>query len=128
MSSPIVFVSRNRIKEGMLAAFQEHYRGSLPLTEAGKPGTHVQLAYLNEETAEVNIIRVFPSAEALDLQLQGADERSRTTYQFIEPVSIEILGTPNPYALEMMKKVSGSGIAVSITPSFIGGFIRPKPG
>jgi len=35
-------------------------------------------------------------------------------------------GTPNRYALEMMKKVAGSRIVVSINPQRIGGFTRPS--
>jgi hypothetical protein len=128
MTDPIVFISRNRVKKGMLEDFRKHYHDSVPLTKANKPGTLVQLAYLNEEITEVIIVRIFPDADGMDLQLQGADERSKLTYQYIEPTSIEIYGTPNNYALEMMKKVAGSGIDVSIYPQFIGGFIRPKPG
>jgi hypothetical protein len=127
MTDPIVFISRNRVKEGMLDDFRNHYQGSIPLTEAGKPGTIAQLAYVNEDATEVDIVRIFPNAEALDLQLQGADQRSKTTYQFIEPTSIEIYGAPSNFALEMMKKVAGSGIEVSIKPQFIGGFIRSRP-
>jgi len=128
MSEPIVFISRNRVKEGMLDEFSRHYADSIPATEANKPGTLVQLAYLNEEANEVVIVRVFPNAEALDQQLQGADERSKAAYQFISPTRVEIYGTPNSYAMEMMKKVAGSGIEVSIQPQFIGGFIRSRPG
>lgn len=124
MSDPIVFVSRNRVKEGMLDDFRTHYRDSVPRTEADKPGTLLQLAYVNEDATEVTIVRVFPSAEALDLQLQGADERSKAAYKSIEPTGVEIYGTPNDYAMEMMKKVAGSGINVSVNPQFIGGFIR----
>ena len=128
MSEPIVFISRNRVKEGMLADFKKHYYDSIPLIEASKLDTLVQLAYVNEDDSEVDIVRLFPNAEGLDLQLQGADQRSKVTYQFIEPTSIEIYGTPNNFAMEMMKKVAGSGIKVSIKPQFIGGFIRPKSG
>ena len=128
MSEPIVFISRNRVKEGLLADFKKHYYDSIPLIEASKLDTLVQLAYVNEDDSEVDIVRLFPNAEGLDLQLQGADQRSKVTYQFIEPTSIEIYGTPNNYAMEMMKKVAGSGIKVSIKPQFIGGFIRPKSG
>jgi hypothetical protein len=128
MSDPIVFISRNRVKKGLLDDFRKHFRDSIPAIETGKPGTLVQLAYINEDATEVDIVRLFPSADALDLQLQGADTRSKAAYQFIEPTSIEIYGTPNPYALEMMEKVAGSGIAVSIKPGFIGGFIRPGSG
>jgi quinol monooxygenase YgiN len=124
MSDPIVFIVRNRVKPGMLDNFREHYVSSVPRTEAEKPGTLVQLAYVSEDGVEVVIVRVFPNAEALDLQLQGADQRSRAAYQYIEPTAIEIYGAPNPYALEMMNKVAGSGIPVSIEPQYLGGFIR----
>ena len=128
MTDPIVFISRNRVKAGMLDDFKKHYRDGIPSTEASKPGTLVQLAFVNEDVTEVVIVRVFPSAEAMDLQLQGADDRSKAAYRFIEPTSIEIYGTPNNYAMEMMKKVAGSGINVSVSPQYMGGFIRPKSG
>jgi hypothetical protein len=125
MTDPIVFISRNRVLEGMFDDFRKHYLDSVPAIEAGKPGTLIQLAYVNKEASEVDIVRVFPSAEAMDQQLQGADVRSKAAYQFIEPIRIEIYGTPSDFALEMMKKIAGSGIPVSIKPVFLGGFIRP---
>ena len=124
MTEPIVFISRNRIKEGKSEEFRLHYRDSIPPIMAGKPGTLAQLAYENEDATEVTVVRLFPSAEALDLQIQGADERSKKTYEFIEPISIEIFGTPNPATLEKMKKIAGSGVAVNISPHYTGGFIR----
>lgn len=124
MSDPIVFISRNRIKEGKVADFRKHYSDSVPLTEANKPGTLVQLAYESEDATQVDIIRVFPDADGMDRQLQGADERSKRTYEFIEPTSVEIYGRPSAFALEVMKRVAGSGIEVSIKPQFIGGYIR----
>ena len=128
MTDPIVFISHNRVKEGMLEDFRKHYADSIPATEANKPGTLVQLAYVNEDATEAVIVRLFPNAEAMDQQLQGADERSKAAYRFIEPTSIEIYGTPNSYAMEMLKKVAGTGIELSINPQFIGGFIRLKSG
>ena len=127
MTDPIVFISRNRVKDGLFNDFRKHYQDSIPATEARKPDTLLQLAYVDEEATEVVIIRVFPNAEALDHQLQGADQRSKAAYQFIEPTRVEIYGIPNPYAMEMINKVDGSRIEVSIKPQFIGGFIRSKP-
>jgi hypothetical protein len=124
MSEPVVFISRNKIKVGRAAEFRQHYRESIPLVVAGKPGTLAQLAYENEEATEVTIVRLFPSADALDLQIQGANERSKITYEMIEPISIEIYGRPNPATVEMMKKIAGSGIIVSISPNYLDGFIR----
>jgi hypothetical protein len=124
MSQPIVFVSRNKIKEGKADKFRNHYRDSIPPILTGKPGTLAQLAYENEEATEVTIVRLFPNADALDLQIQGADERSKKTYEFIEPICIELFGTPNPSTLEKMKKIAGSGVAVMISPNYLDGFIR----
>ncbi len=83
MSEPIVFISRNRIKQGKTDEFRKHYRDSIQPTMTGKPSTIVQLAYENEEATEVTAVRLFPSADDLDLQVQGASERSKKTYEFI---------------------------------------------
>ncbi len=124
MNAPILFISRNRIKDGKADGFREHYRESQIRTQAEKPDTLVQLAYENEAVTEVTIIRLLPDAVALDTQIHGADQRSKLTYEFIEPIAIEIFGKPNIATIERMKLVAGSGIKVSIHPNFIGGFIR----
>jgi len=124
MSEPIVFISRNKIKQGKTDEFRKHYQASIPPTFATKTGTLAQLAYEDEDTAEFTVVRLFPDAEALDLQIQGADERSKKTYELIEPTSIEIFGAPNPATLEKMRVIAGSGIAVKISPTYTGGFIR----
>ena len=124
MTEPIVFVSRNRIKEGKADEFRNHYQDSVPAILLSKTGTLAQLAYENDEATEVTIIRMFPNADALDLQIQGADERSKIAYTFIEPVSIEIFGIPNAATLGKMKMIAGSGVSVMISPNYLGGFLR----
>jgi quinol monooxygenase YgiN len=124
MTDPIVFISRNRIKEGKIDEFREHYRTSIAPIVANKPGTLVQLAYESEDLTEVTIIRLFPGADEMDSHLQGASERSKRTYEFIEPLSIEIYGTPSSDTLDILKEIAGSGISVSVNPRYIGGFIR----
>ena len=124
MSDPIVFINHNKLKEGKTDEFRKHYQDSVPPIKAGKPGTLAQVAYENTDGTEVTIVRLFPDADALDQQIQGADERSKKTYELIEPVSIEIFGIPNPDTLEKMKKIAGSGVAVKTNPNYLGGFIR----
>lgn len=124
MSEPIVFISRNKIREGKIGEFRKHYQESIAPIFAAKPGTLAQLAYEDEDNAEFTVIRLFPDAEALHHQIQGADERSKKTYEFIEPVSIETYGAPNTDTLEKMKKIAGGGIQVKISPTYSGGFIR----
>ncbi len=124
MAEPVVFISRNRIREGKAAEFRRHYADSVPSTMAAKARTLAQLMYEDEAAMEVTVVRVFPDADALDLQLQGADERSRKTYELIEPLSVEIFGTPNAATVERMQKIAGAGIRVSISPTYLGGFMR----
>jgi hypothetical protein len=121
---PVAFISRNKIKEGQADEFRKHYQGSIPPILAGKASALAQFAYENKETDEVTIIRFFADADALDRQIEGAETRSRKTYEFIEPVGIEIFGTLNPGTLEVLKKVVGPGVAVNISPHYLGGFIR----
>ena len=124
IAEPIVFITRNRIKEGKAEVFRKHYRDSIQSIVDGKNGTLAQLCYENQEGTEVTVIRFFPNGDALDQQIQGAEERSKKTYEYIEPTAIEIFGKPNPSTLEMMKKIAGSRISVSINPYYSGGFIR----
>lgn len=124
MTNPIVFISHNRIKEGRIDEFREHYQSSIPPIIANKPGTLVQLAYENEDLTEVTIVRLFPGADEMDSHLKGASERSKSAYEFIEPLSIEIYGTPSPNSVAVLKNVAGSGIQVRVNPGYIGGLIR----
>ena len=128
MSEPIVFISRNKIKAGRAEEFRKHYQDSIQPIFDSKPGTIAQLAYEDNEATDFTVIRIFPNADALDQQIQGADDRSKKTYEFIEPIGIEIFGAPNPSTLEKMKKIAGSGITVNISPNYAGGFIRLKSG
>jgi len=124
MAEPIVFIARFRVKEGRLQEFRKHYLDSLPPVEAGKPGTLAQVAYENEDGSEVMVVRLFPDAEAMDAQLDGSGERSKKTYEFVEPASMEIYGRPSDSTLATMKKMTETGVMVSVNPGYIGGFIR----
>lgn len=126
MKEPIIFISRFRVKENMLNDFVKLYHKRIPRTETEKSGTLVQVGYVNEEKNQVTITRLFPDADAFDQQLMGSDERSRAVYELVEPMGVEIFGTPGSYALEMLKRASGAGVEVNIHSQYIGGFIRLK--
>ena len=59
MSDPIVLISHNRIKEGKLDDLRQFTPEGMKLIEADKPGTLVQLAYVNEDGTEVTYIHLF---------------------------------------------------------------------
>ena len=128
MSEPIVFISHNKMKEGKLDAFIEFNQDGFLLIREQKPATVALLAYAGEDGGEVSFVHVFPDAEAMDIHFQGADERSKRAYEFMQPISMEVYGSPNDGVLEMMKQIAESGVTVSIDTDHLGGFLRLKSG
>ena len=124
MSGPIVFISTHRIKEGKLEEFKELSRKVVPSMEAGKPGTLVYEFYLNEGGTELTIVHVFPDADAMDLHVQGVDERAADAFEFIEPQHFEIYGAASEQVMAMMSGYAGRGIGLTVKPENMAGFIR----
>ena len=128
MSEPIVFISHHRIKEGKLEAFRKFNQEGFQLIREQKPATLVLLAYAGEDGGAVSFVHIFPDAEAMDLHFQGVDERAKKAYEFMQPISMEIYGSPNDGVLESMKQIAESGVSVSIDTDHLGGFLRLKSG
>ena len=128
MSSPIVFVSTHRIKEGKLDDFKQLSREMAPLLEAGQPNTVFFQGYLNEEGTEVTFVWVFPDSAAMDLHFQGADERAAKAYEFVQPQRFEIYGTPSDMVLAAMRAATGPGVDLFLKPQPLGGFTRLASG
>jgi len=128
MSEPIVFITHHRIKEGKLEAFRKFNQEGFQLIQEQKPATLVLLAYAGADGSEVNFVHIFPDAEAMDLHFQDADERAKKAYEFMQPMSMEIYGSPNEGVLESMKQIAESRVSVSIDTDHLGGFLRLKSG
>ena len=128
MSEPIVLISHHKIKEGKMDAFRAVFPQGTQLIWEQKPGTLVFLSYADEDSGEVSFVHVFPDAEAVDVHLEGVDERSKQAYEFMQPKSLEIYGSPSDEALEIMEPTTGSGVTLSINKDSIGGFLRLKSG
>jgi hypothetical protein len=128
MSDPIVFISHNKMKEGQLDAFLEFNQDGFQIIREQKPATLALLAYAGQDGGEVSFVHLFPDAQAMELHFQGAAERSKRAYEFMQPMSMEIYGSPNEAVLEMLKQIAESGVAVRIDADHLGGFLRLKSG
>ncbi len=128
MSEPIVFISRNRVKESKLEEFKLHYRAGAEKLGREKPGMVAFLAYASDDGAEVSIFHVFPDADAMDHHMQGVVERSKEAFQFIESAGFEICGAPSDDVLQMMKQIADSGPPVRIDPQLLGGYLHLTAG
>jgi quinol monooxygenase YgiN len=129
MSEPIVFISRFQIKEGKLNGLKQLSSEAAKLLQAEKPRTLVFLPYLNENGTQITIVHVFADADSMDLHVQGADERSRKAYEYIDPKGWEIYGRPSEPVLQMMQKAAASaGVTLVVHPDHLSGFLRLTPG
>jgi quinol monooxygenase YgiN len=129
MSEPIVFVSHSRVKEGKLEGLRDFLRAGATGLEAEKPGTVAFLVYIDDEVSELSIVHVFPDPDAMDLHLQGVDERSGAADDFIETQAYEIFGTPSATVLETMRRFASSeSVQLSVRPNHLGGYLRPLAG
>ena len=129
MSEPIVFISHSTVKEGRLEDLKDFLRAGATVLEAEKPGTVAFLAYANEEGSQLSIVHVFPDADAMDLHLQGVDERAGAADEFIQTQGYEIYGTPSETVLETMRRfASTEGVSLTVRPDKAGGYLRPLAG
>jgi hypothetical protein len=129
MSEPIVFISHFKVKAGKLEGFRQAFREVVELLEAEKPRTLAQIAYLNDSGTELAIVHLFGNADSMDMHFEGAEQRSNTAYEFIEPDGFEIYGTPSSQVVASMRgEAATAGVSLSIQPTQLGGFIRPMAG
>lgn len=125
MSEPIVFVSHFRVKEGKLEGMKQLFPQAAKRLEADKPRTLLFLSYLNQNGTRVSIIHAFADAEAMDLHVQGSDERGRAGYEYVAPAGWEIYGRPSPPALDMMRReATSAGVTLTVEPDHLAGFLR----
>ncbi len=124
MTEPIVFISRHRVKEGMLEGLKEYVRQGAPVIEAEKPQTVAFLSYLDEDGTEVSFVHVFADAEAMDLHFEGADERAADAYRFLVPVGFEVYGRASNQALQVLEQAAEGGPALTIKSVGLAGYIR----
>ncbi len=121
---PIVFVSHNRVKQGKLGALRDFLRDGTALLEGGKPRTRAFLAYLDDQGTTLTIVHVFADPDAMAAHIEGADQRTEAASEFIETTAIDIYGTPSEPILAAMRQISGSGVALNVRPTYLGGFLR----
>jgi len=128
MSDPIVFMSRHRIKPGQREALRSATTDAWSALRIEKPRTLLNLAYLNDEGTEVTFMHAFADLEAMRLHWQGADERARQAYEYVEPIGFTIYGSVDPRMVQGMRaEAAGGGATVTVWPDFMTGFLRLVP-
>jgi quinol monooxygenase YgiN len=128
MSDPVVFISHFKVKEGTLDDLKRLTADVVERLREEKPGTVLYLAYLDEQASEVSFLHVFPDADSMDAHFEGVKERVAAAYQYLEPQGWEIYGKPNDQAMETMRQAAASsGVALTVLPELLDGFLRLQP-
>ena len=124
-SQPIVFISHFGVKPGHAEAFRAMWASVIEDLRATKPSTSAQVAYLSEDELRLSIVHVFPDADALARHFEGADERSRAVYEHIAPAGWEMYGSPHEEQLAGLRaEAASAGVALTVMPTVVGGFLR----
>jgi quinol monooxygenase YgiN len=128
VSGPIVFISHNRVKDGKMDGFRRFFEEGARAIDEEKPGTVVFLAYAGKDAQTVDIVHVFPDADAMDRHMEGVAERVGASDEFIEGTGVEIYGSPSPPVIEMMQAFATPQAPLSLRPDLVGGYLRPDGG
>jgi quinol monooxygenase YgiN len=128
MTGPIVFISHQRVRPGMLDAVRSAFAEVSAELEADKPGTVVFHAFASEDETELRIVHIFPDASAMDRHMVGVAERAARAREFMETTAFEVFGRPSAGVAEMMQQAAGGGVSLTLMPDPIGGYLRPAPG
>ena len=125
MGQPIVFISHFTVKAGKLDDLKLLAQEVVTRLEAEKPQTLVYLAYLNDNGTLATFVHLFADPEAMDLHFEGADERSRAAFEYMDPNGWEVYGQPSEAALGTMRQMATSaGVPLTVQPESMAGFVR----
>ncbi|HJP65144.1 MAG TPA: hypothetical protein VKA30_02440 [Actinomycetota bacterium] len=128
MAGPIVFVSHHRIKPGKADELKALTHELWATMKQEKPRTLMNLSYVNEDETAVAFLHAFADVEAMQLHWQGADERTKQAYEYIEPIGFEIYGDAGEQIVEGMRsEAATTGATLTLSPEYVTGFLRLAP-
>ena len=129
MDNPIVFISHWTIKAGRLDDLKKLVREVVTRMEAEKPRTLIYLVYLNDDDTHATFVHAFADAESMDLHFLGAEERTASALELMEPDGWEISGRASDAALDAMRQMAASAkVPLTVRPDFLTGFMRLQAG
>ena len=125
MAQPIVFISHFTVKAGKLDRLKQLARDVAERLEAEKPQTALFLEYLTDQGTRMTFVHVFADAEAMDRHVEGAEERSKAAFEFMDPAGWEIYGQPSNAVLDSIRRAATSaGVPLIHQPEYLAGFAR----
>jgi hypothetical protein len=126
MMAPVTFITTYAIKAVELEEFRQFVRGLLEVLGDKDRRTLAINAFLNADRTEAAIVQIMPDSDSIkDYWRIVHQHTGRTLSQLVEnPTSVQIYGAPGGLMLERTRHSTESGVAVSVKPEHLGGFVR----
>jgi hypothetical protein len=129
MSTPLIIISKFRVREGKLEELKRYYQKILDVVEAHNTQAIAFHGFLNEDGTEFIAIQVHPNTASMEYHMQvvkdNYDENFSQFTQMLEGTTIEYFGTPPESALAM-NEISKQ--VLTVCPVHIAGFTHSSKG
>jgi quinol monooxygenase YgiN len=131
VGGPIVYVSTWRVKDGQFGGYERFYAALVEAVQSNEPEVTAFLAFGNADGTEITNVHVYADQAVLDRHMRVIGEQmgllpddlsSMTTA--LEPVRIQVFGTPTGAAADMDRSLAESGVPFVALPRYLGGFVR----
>ena len=131
MPDPVAYVSTWRIKEGKFQDYKRFFTELVKIVDENGPRVSAFLTFANDDLTEITNVHVFPDSGTLDRHMDVIGEKMRllpddvtAVMRYLEPVRVEVFGTPGGKAAEMDRGLADSGVPFAGKKRFLGGFTR----
>src|SRR5437762_3771840 len=108
MTQPVVYVSTWTIKEDKFEDYQRFYTELVRIVDENEPRVAAFFAFANEDLTEITNVHVYPDDATLDRHMAVLNEKMgllpedlTAVMRYLEPVGIEVFGTPGGQAAAM---------------------------
>lgn len=123
MGAPIVFIFRLKVREGRLDDLKRYVHEINEFVAANEPRVIAYRQFIDDAGTQMTDIQVHPDSASMEFHMQVAGHKIAEAFEYVETESVEVCGTLSEALVEQMRRVAGSGVAVSIK-SQLGGFDR----
>lgn len=121
MSEPIVFVTTMQIHEGELEQFKEASSKAMAYAEQNAPHL-AQGVYVDEGEMRAHGLQVHRDSGSILSWWKMGDPHIKDVMQHITTTRVDVYGQPNDGVMEGMRRLSGEGTTLTVTPRLTGFF------
>ena len=130
MGQPFIFIGTHRLQQGKLEAFRAAFSRLVDVVEKNEPQMIAFNGYANEDGTEVSVVQLHPDAASMATHMNVVREHVASAYEELleETRSIQVFGELDEPTRQMMQRLAGSNVSITVEPTPLGGFTRAVNG